>query len=438
MMLEKRSNRKGSKTKGMAGLNVIEKQCVWMKAGVINFRICENDYDCLHCSFDRSMRAAMDAQAPTTGVGRPAGWAEKMRKDHTGREKPCVYYLIGRIGPPGNCPRDYQCDDCPVELELGYRPMQRSVEAARYAGEMERFDRASGFQVVENECVWMKAGIVSFRLCDNDYDCYNCDFDLSMRQAMEEKSAAGPEALESAAEAHEIGIAAVPCIYHLIGENDAPVECDRSYECFRCPVHRSLSKGVDIKPAPMAQPHCSTVAGYKIAEDYYYHFGHSWVHIVHGECVRVGVDGFVGKVFGAADILDIPQPGTALKQAHLGCMLTRDGRQAPVLSPLSGKILAVNQKVVRDPEIVCEDPYHEGWLFQMEPSFLKLETQGLYADQNSFRWMERENQQLLKLLGPSYERLAATGGEVVSDLIGHFPEIGWDALVRTFLRTRGR
>ncbi|RLB87539.1 MAG: glycine cleavage system protein H, partial [Deltaproteobacteria bacterium] len=23
-----------------------------------------------------------------------------------------------------------------------------------------------GFQVVENECIWMKAGIVNFKLCD--------------------------------------------------------------------------------------------------------------------------------------------------------------------------------------------------------------------------------------------------------------------------------
>ncbi|HDR14759.1 MAG TPA: glycine cleavage system protein H, partial [Desulfobacteraceae bacterium] len=160
------------------------------------------------------------------------------------------------------------------------------------------------------------------------------------------------------------------------------------------------------------------------------------VHIIHGECVRVGVDEFVDKVFGAADILDLPQPGTLLKQAKVGCVLTRDDRRAPVLSPLTGRVLAVNEKAVRNPEIVCKDPYYDGWLFQMEPSFLKLETQGLYTDEQTFEWMERENERLFKLLGPSYEKMVATGGEIVSDLAGRFPEIGWDALVATFLRTR--
>ncbi|MGD8948141.1 MAG: hypothetical protein PVI62_15860, partial [Desulfobacterales bacterium] len=41
-----------------------------------------------------------------------------------------------------------------------------------------------GFQVIENECIWMKAGVVNFRLCDNAYDCNSCPFDKGMRKAL--------------------------------------------------------------------------------------------------------------------------------------------------------------------------------------------------------------------------------------------------------------
>ena len=41
----------------------------------------------------------------------------------------------------------------------------------------------------------------------------------------------------------------------------------------------------------------------------------------------------------------------------------------------------------------------------------------------------------MSLMGPEYERLAATGGEAMDDLYGHYPEIGWNRLVGTFLRT---
>jgi len=60
----------------------------------------------------------------------------------------------------------------------------------------------------------------------------------------------------------------------------------------------------------------------------------------------------------------------------------------------------------------------------------------LYSGGQSIEWMENEHKRLLQLLGPDYERLAATGGQPIADLFGHFPEIGWDNLVRTFLQTK--
>ena len=44
--------------------------------------------------------------------------------------------------------------------------------------------RIKAFQVVENECIYMKAGIINFRICDNAYDCQTCPFELGMRKAM--------------------------------------------------------------------------------------------------------------------------------------------------------------------------------------------------------------------------------------------------------------
>jgi hypothetical protein len=49
--------------------------------------------------------------------------------------------------------------------------------------------------------------------------------------------------------------------------------------------------------------------------------------------------------------------------------------------------------------------------------------------------MEQENGKLMSLLGPEYEQLAATGGGVVNDVFGNVPDLGWNRLVQTFLRT---
>ena len=44
--------------------------------------------------------------------------------------------------------------------------------------------QVKGFRVIEDECIWMKGGVINFRKCDNDFDCNSCSFDKAMRKAM--------------------------------------------------------------------------------------------------------------------------------------------------------------------------------------------------------------------------------------------------------------
>jgi glycine cleavage system H lipoate-binding protein len=295
-----------------------------------------------------------------------------------------------------------------------------------------------GFYLLKDECVWMKAGIINFRLCDAQYDCEDCEFDRSMRLAMGERRLPKME-MDSSGESHPVKEDAVlgmkPCIHVLTGRIGAPVECPNDYECYRCAMHQAQARETEARPIPLGEPNYKAASGYRIADDYYYHFGHTWVHIVHGGCVRIGMDDFMSKIFGRAREFKLPAIGDALEQGRVGWALKHNGLSAPIQSPLTGRILAVNQKVLDNPGIAHDSPYKDGWLFHLEPRFLKRELTGLYFGEDCFRWMENENQQLLNLLGPEYEKLAATGGQPIDNVFGSFPEIGWDRLVRTFLRT---
>ena len=65
----------------------------------------------------------------------------------------------------------------------------------------------------------------------------------------------------------------------------------------------------------------------------------------------------------------------------------------------------------------------------------KKNLRGLFFGEESFKWMEMEARKLLKLIGPEYENLAATGGKLAGDVFGTFPQIGWDVLTQEFLHT---
>lgn len=293
-----------------------------------------------------------------------------------------------------------------------------------------------GFYLSEDKCVWMRAGVINFRLCDYDYDCYNCPFDQAMISAMGEKIAPDREERHAYWLRHvkeKYKIAETPCIHFLSGRIESPEECPGNVKCAHCTVHELLDKETPLMHSDGSA--FKNVSGYRMVEDYYYHFGHSWVRIEADGCVKVGADDFTSKVLGAADAINLPPKGVSLEQGEIGYVLTCNDKKAPMQSPVSGTVCAVNDKVINQPAVAHDDPYHEGWLFMLDPANIKHDLEGLYSGKECFRWMERESQNLHELLGPGYKQLAATGGEPIDDIYGHFPEIPWDRLVRTFFRT---
>jgi hypothetical protein len=61
-------NRPADKEKREDSINnriprIEDNESVWMKAMVVNFKLCDRSYDCLNCSFDKAMRDAWDQDA---------------------------------------------------------------------------------------------------------------------------------------------------------------------------------------------------------------------------------------------------------------------------------------------------------------------------------------------------------------------------------------
>jgi heterodisulfide reductase subunit A2 len=187
-------------------------------------------------------------------------------------------------------------------------------------------------------------------------------------------------------------------------------------------------------PRPVGRKTYSSVLGCRMADDCYFHTGHSWLSLERGGRVKIGVDDFTVKVLGRPEGLELPRRGTLLHQGRRGWLFARGTHRATILSPVTGKIFDVNAKVLDQPETLFEDPYEKGWLIILEPAAFPNDLKRLLFGQQRLRWMERETERLLQLLGEEYDRLAATGGEILPDLFGHFPEIGWDRLVKSFFQ----
>ncbi|BBO89397.1 glycine cleavage system protein H [Desulfosarcina ovata] len=296
--------------------------------------------------------------------------------------------------------------------------------------------RVVGFNVMEDRCIWMKAGVVNYHICDNAFDCNACPFNRAIRQAMKidpsvDHQTAASKWVTYLVERYDG--ANRPCRHALTGRIAAPKTCPYNYNCSNCAFDQMLDE-MDLG-ADLGEPTCNVVAGFKIADDYYYHMGHSWVRFEHGGRARIGLDDFAACVFGHLSQVDLPPLGAKVQQDRVGWTFGRDDHRAGVLSPVTGTVLAVNHPAREHPQLVNEDPYHTGWLFIVEPDLPKRNLKRLFFGQECTQWIDQEHRKLLGLMGPPYEDMAATGGSVVRDIYGAIDTLRWDDLASQFLHT---
>jgi glycine cleavage system H lipoate-binding protein len=317
---------------------------------------------------------------------------------------------------------------------------QKQSVIRRYAPVRQR-GRVVGFQVLSEECIWMRAGVVNYRICDNAFDCSTCAFDKGMQRVLANQRRRGND---SPTEAQEHWSTALenrysgmerPCRHVLTGRVAPPKSCPLNYECHHCAFDQWVADTEDLVQEAN-RPTTKTVAGVPVAQNYYYHSGHSWVRYEQGGRLRVGMDGFIAHLFGPLEEIALPALGSDLQLADAGWRIHRREHAAYVQAPVSGTVVARNPVVDDHAEIAHHDPYQHGWLLLMEVPHPRRCLKHLMADTQVFDWMETESQNLMELLGDDYAQLAATGGRLIDDLVGQIASLDWDTLVERFLKKK--
>jgi glycine cleavage system H protein len=109
------------------------------------------------------------------------------------------------------------------------------------------------------------------------------------------------------------------------------------------------------------------VAGFPVALDRAYDpAGHFWVSAVGPERARLGLDALGVETSGTIAQLAFLPVGEPLKRGEAFGSLEAAKFVGPLVSPLSGTVVATNDAVVADPALVERDPYGAGWLIEVD------------------------------------------------------------------------
>ena len=122
--------KKALETPGPAGLGVAAKPkyCVWMSRGLVDYRLCTFDYDCIGCEYEKSVQARL-------ATGDPKVEAVVQRElDLPGNQRVCRYAQKQDVSYR-LCPRLFRCQNC------DYAQMKEYVTEQKLVAREEAMDK---------------------------------------------------------------------------------------------------------------------------------------------------------------------------------------------------------------------------------------------------------------------------------------------------------
>ena len=95
---------------------------------------------------------------------------------------------------------------------------------------------------------------------------------------------------------------------------------------------------------------------------------HEWVCPEPENKGKVGISDYAQSQLGDVVFIDLPAVGTRVEKSKKLGEIESVKTVSDLFSPVSGKILAINQAVVNEPQLLNQDPYGAGWLVRLELS----------------------------------------------------------------------
>ena len=92
---------------------------------------------------------------------------------------------------------------------------------------------------------------------------------------------------------------------------------------------------------------------------------HEWLR-VEGDVATVGITSYAQDKLGDLVFVELPGIGATFAQGAPAAVVESVKAASDVYSPITGEVLAVNDKLANEPGLVNSDPTGEGWLFRIK------------------------------------------------------------------------
>ena len=94
---------------------------------------------------------------------------------------------------------------------------------------------------------------------------------------------------------------------------------------------------------------------------------HEWVALGdQSSVVRIGITDFAQSALGDIVYIQLPKIGGTLSADSVCGEVESTKSVSEIYAPVSGKVLAINPALEKNPEVINSDPYGAGWIAEIE------------------------------------------------------------------------
>lgn len=100
----------------------------------------------------------------------------------------------------------------------------------------------------------------------------------------------------------------------------------------------------------------------------YYTEEHEWMEVLEDDKVRIGITEFAQEELGDIVYVELPEKGDEFIDGEEFGSVESVKSVSAIMTPVAGTVIAVNEALEDEPELVNDDATGEGWLIELEMS----------------------------------------------------------------------
>lgn len=102
----------------------------------------------------------------------------------------------------------------------------------------------------------------------------------------------------------------------------------------------------------------------RVPETLRYTADHEWIRAEGAEGI-VGITDFAQDALGDVVFVELPHVGAEVRGGQAFGVVESNKSVSDLFAPLPGRVVAVNERLRQEPELVNKDPYGEGWIIRI-------------------------------------------------------------------------